>query len=145
MHALKVPPTIPKTEPDRRDLMMKEVEKAANWHLDTTANAKLSLIDKIYFSVSNYADRLIRFLRIDKLWLFNLQSSQVKDMDRLPSSYDNLSFLQPLFGPSHETTLSLAGRKSVVQNDQRLQSIDRRRISTCSKRKVLNTICSCIH
>ena len=47
--------------------MMKEVEKAANWHLDTTENAKLSLIDKIYFSVSNYADRLIRFLRIDKL------------------------------------------------------------------------------
>ena len=47
--------------------MMKEVEKAANWHLDATANAKLSLIDKIYFSVSNYADRLIRFLRIDKL------------------------------------------------------------------------------
>lgn len=67
MHALKVPPTILKTEPDRRDLMMKEVQKAANWDLDKTANIKLGLMDRIYFSVSNYADRLIRFLRIDKL------------------------------------------------------------------------------
>lgn len=67
MHAQKVAPTIPKTEPDRRDLMMKEVEKATNWHLDTSANVKLGLIDRIYFSMSNYADRLIRFLRIDKL------------------------------------------------------------------------------
>lgn len=67
MHALKVTPTIPKREPDRRDLMMKEIEKAANWEVDKSTNMELGLMDKIYFSFSHYATKIGRFLRIDKL------------------------------------------------------------------------------
>ena len=36
MRAMNVPPSVPKTRPDRRDLMIKEVEKAANWGGDDT-------------------------------------------------------------------------------------------------------------
>ena len=67
MHTLNVTPTIPKTEPDRRDLMIKEVEKASNWSFDKNANVNLSLVDRITFSISYYGDKIIRFLRIDKL------------------------------------------------------------------------------
>ena len=67
MHALKVTPTIPKTEPDRRDLMMKEIEKAANWEVDQSAHVELGWMDRVYFSVSHYTDRIVRFLRLDKL------------------------------------------------------------------------------
>lgn len=67
MYVLKVFFIILKIELDRRDLMMKEVEKVVNWYLDIIVNVEFSFIDKIYFLVSNYVDRFIRFLRIDKL------------------------------------------------------------------------------
>lgn len=67
MHALKVTPTIPKTEPERRDLMMKEIEKATNWDVDKSAQVELGLMDRIYFSFSHYATKIGQFLRIDKL------------------------------------------------------------------------------
>ena len=67
MHALNVTPTIPKTEPDRRDLMMKEIAKATNWDVDKSAVDKRSLIDKMYFSFTYYAYKIRQFLRIDKL------------------------------------------------------------------------------
>ena len=67
MQALKVTPTIPKTEPDRRDLMIKEIEKAANWDLEKTAKVELGFMDRLYFSFSYYASKIVQFLRIDKL------------------------------------------------------------------------------
>lgn len=68
MHALNVPSSIPKTKPDRRDLMMKEVEKAANWGMDKSlANIKIGWVDRIYLSINHYTDKIVRFLRIDKL------------------------------------------------------------------------------
>lgn len=67
MHALNVTPTIPKTEPDRRDLMMKEIEKAANWDVDKSASDEFGLMDKIHVSFSYYAYKIRQFLRIDKL------------------------------------------------------------------------------
>lgn len=67
MHALNVTPTIPKKEPDRRDLMMKEIEKAANWDVEKKADGKRSLMDKMYFSFTYYTYKIRQFLRIDKL------------------------------------------------------------------------------
>ena len=68
MLAMNVPPSIPKTKPERRDLMLKEVEKFAGWGVDKSlANVKMNWMDRIYLSVSNYVDRVVRFLRIDKL------------------------------------------------------------------------------
>ena len=68
MHAMNVPPSVPKTKPDRRDLMLKEVENAAGWGMDKRlANVKLSWVDRVYFSVNHYADKIVRFLRLDKL------------------------------------------------------------------------------
>lgn len=68
MHAMNVPPSVPKTKPDRRDLMLKEVENAAGWGMNKRlANVKLSWVDRVYFSVNHYADKIVRFLRLDKL------------------------------------------------------------------------------
>lgn len=67
MHALNVAPTIPKTEPDRRDLMMKEIAKATNFDVDKRADGERSLIDKMYFSFTYYTYKVRQFLRIDKL------------------------------------------------------------------------------
>lgn len=68
MHTMNVPPSVPKTKPDRRDLMLKEVEKSANWGVDKSlANVKIGWIDRMYFSVNHYADKIMRFLRLDKL------------------------------------------------------------------------------
>lgn len=68
MLAMNVPPSIPKTKPERRDLMLKEVEKFAGWGVDKSlANVKMNWMDRIYLSVSDYVDRVVRFLRIDKL------------------------------------------------------------------------------
>lgn len=69
MRAMNVPPSVPKTRPDRRDLMIKEVEKAANWGGDdkSLAHVNIGWMDRIYFSMNHYADKIVKFLRIDKL------------------------------------------------------------------------------
>ena len=68
MHAMNVPASIPKTKADRRDLMIKEVEKSAGWGTDKSlANVQIGWIDKMYFSINHYADKIVRFLRIDRL------------------------------------------------------------------------------
>ena len=69
MCAMNVPPSVPKTRPDRRDLMIKEVEKAANWGGDdkSLAHVNIGWMDRIYFSMNHYADKIVKFLRIDKL------------------------------------------------------------------------------
>ena len=67
MHSLNVTPTIPKKEPDRRDLMMKEIEKAADWNVGKKSDGEHSLMDKIYFSFTYYTYKIRQFLRIDKL------------------------------------------------------------------------------
>ena len=68
MHAMNVPASIPKTKADRRDLMIKEVEKSAGWRTDKSlANVQIGWIDRMYFSINHYADKIVRFLRIDRL------------------------------------------------------------------------------
>jgi len=67
MHSLNVTPTIPKKEPDRRDLMMKEIEKAVDWIVDKKTDGERTLMDKIYFSFTYYTFKIRQFLRIDKL------------------------------------------------------------------------------
>ena len=67
MHILKVPPSVSKTKPDRRDLMMKEIEKAANWSIDKTVDSKLSLVDRLVISMYQYRDKVKTLLRLDKL------------------------------------------------------------------------------
>ena len=67
MHALNVTPTVPKKEPDRRDLMMKEIEKAANWDVAKKTDGERSLMDKMYFTFTYYSYKIKQFLRIDKL------------------------------------------------------------------------------
>ena len=69
MCAMNVPPSVPKTRPDRRDLMIKEVEKAANWSGDdkSLAHVNIGWMDRVYFSMNHYADKIVKFLRIDKL------------------------------------------------------------------------------
>ena len=69
MCAMNVPPSVPKTRPDRRDLMIKEVEKTVNWGGDdkSLANVNIGWMDRMYFSMNHYADKIVKFLRIDKL------------------------------------------------------------------------------
>lgn len=53
---------------ERRDLMLKEVEKFVGWGVDKfLVNVKMNWMDRIYFLVSDYVDRVVRFFRIDKL------------------------------------------------------------------------------
>ena len=49
--------------------MIKEVEKAANWGGDdkSLAHVNIGWMDRVYFSMNHYADKIVKFLRIDKL------------------------------------------------------------------------------
>lgn len=68
MLAMNVSASIPKTKPERRDLMLKEVETFAGWGSDkSVANIKLGWMDRIYLFATHYTDKIVRFLRIDKL------------------------------------------------------------------------------
>ena len=55
-----IKPTIAKTGPERRDLMMKEIENASGWSTDETAvdQTQLGLYDKVYLSTRNTIDRM---------------------------------------------------------------------------------------
>ena len=55
---LGIKPTVPKHGPVRRDLMMKEIEKASGWTADTgpVDQIQLGLYDKIYLSTWNVID-----------------------------------------------------------------------------------------
>ena len=60
MQTLNVKPTVPKTEPDRRDLMMREIEKASGWSVDKKElqTEQLSLYYKAYLSFLSFTHRI---------------------------------------------------------------------------------------
>jgi hypothetical protein len=60
MQSLNLKPTIPKTELDRRDLMMKDIESACQWSVDRTdlKDNQLGLYDKAVLFMMSFKERI---------------------------------------------------------------------------------------
>lgn len=62
MKTLDIKPTVPKTELDRRDIIMQEIEKACDWNIQKKdiEGTKLGIYDRIVLSFMHFKNRFSR-------------------------------------------------------------------------------------
>lgn len=62
MSTLNIKPTIPKMEPDRRDIIMNEIEKASNWDIQKSdiGDTKLGMYDRAVLFFMGVKNRFSR-------------------------------------------------------------------------------------